>query len=577
MIKRTIACGALLLAACGGGADLTEDSSGTRNEAPAPRGGASGASSAGVSGVSGYSGATANGGGYTGGASATGGSGGTNSAGGSYPGSAGEGSDADPNDGDNYDAPGTNPFVLTRHDPLSTFAADADTASYDVFRRDVESGYLPQPDSVRLEEYVNSFGYGYEPPAADAEEPFAIHLAASRGFLGVGTALLRVGIQGRLPSEEKKPANLVFLVDVSGSMASADKLPLVKVVLSETLNVLEPTDTVSIVTYAGNTAVRLPPTPVANAATIQGVITSLESGGSTAGAAGIDLAYAQAEAAFIQGGTNHVLLCTDGDFNVGPSSTEELVNLIVEKRRTGITLTVLGFGVGNLNDALMEGVSNAGNGTYSVISSEDRAIEYVNERMLANLEFIAKDLKIQVEFNPEQVHAYRLLGYENRAIADDDFRDDLVDAGEVPAGHAVTALYQLVPSGIDIPTPEGAPEVLDGDAFTDEIGVAGDDWAIVRVRYKNPGAAETDPAYEVTRLLRVEDVSQSYDDLDADFRWALGVSAFAEILKGSPYAVPERLDDISAVVHAAEHETISDRAEFVSLFDRAVPLLPALP
>jgi Ca-activated chloride channel family protein len=349
----------------------------------------------------------------------------------------------------------------------------------------------------------------------------------------------------------------------------------VKVLLSETLEVLDPTDTVSIVTYAGSTAVRLRPTPVSNATTIQNVIVNLESGGSTAGAAGIDLAYAQAEAGFIEGGTNHVLLCTDGDFNVGPSSTEALISLIEEKRQSGITLTVLGFGAGNLNDALMEGVADAGNGIYSVISSEDQAIEYANERMLSNLEHIAKDMKIQVEFNPEHVYAYRLLGYENRAIADDDFRDDLVDAGEVGAGHAVTALYELVPAGIEIPKPEGAPASQDGEDSTEALAVSGSDWVLVRVRYKQPGAAETDPASEVSKLLQPEDIAEGYDSLDADFQWALAVSAFAEILKGSPYAKPERLSDIGAVVHAPEHQGLSDRDEFVTLFDRAMGLFPA--
>lgn len=564
-----IALGALFFTAgCGEAADAPADlasengASGSSNGGSTTIGGGKGGSG-GYAGSSGSAtGGTSYGGAYTGGSGGTGGTG---------------ASGPPPNDGDNYSAPGTNPFVYTRHDPLSTFAADADTASYDIFRRDVEDGFLPDAASVRLEEYVNAFDYSYEPPAADATAPFAIHLAAAPGFFVGDTALLRVGIQGRLPSAEKKPANLVFLVDVSGSMASADKLPLVKIVLSETLDVLAPTDTVSIVTYAGNTSVRLEPTPVSRASEIQSVIASLESGGSTAGAAGIDLAYAQAEAGFVDGGTNHVLLCTDGDFNVGPSSTEALITLIENKRRTGITLTVLGFGVGNLNDALMEGVADAGNGIYSVISSEDQAIDYVNERMLSNLEHIAKDMKIQVEFNPERVLAYRLLGYENRAIADDDFRDDLVDAGEVGAGHAVTALYELVPVGIALPTAVGAPMPQDGDPSTDELGVGGDDWALVRVRYKQPGAAETDEAFEISKLLQPADIAENRDELDADFQWALAVASFAEILKSSPYAVPERLGDLASVIHAEEHQTRADRAEFATLFDRATILVESRP
>lgn len=257
-------------------------------------------------------------------------------------GSPGGRSDSYPNDGDSYEGVGTNPFVMTAHDPLSSFAADVDTASYDIFVRDIEHEALPQPDSVRLEEYVNYFDYDYLAPDDDAEHPFALHLDAAASPIG-DTVILRAGMQAvDPPPEEKRPTNLVFLVDISGSMTAANKLPLVKQVLGETLDLLDDTDTISIVTYAGSTGVALKPTPISERDAIEAVISSFEAGGSTAGAAGIDLAYAQAEEAFIEDGTNHVLLCTDGDFNVGPSSTEELVELIEEKRATGITLTVLG-------------------------------------------------------------------------------------------------------------------------------------------------------------------------------------------------------------------------------------------
>lgn len=478
------------------------------------------------------------------------------------------------NEGDAYEDVGTNPFVVTDHDPFSTFAADVDSASYDIFRRDINLGQLPQKESVRLEEYVNYFDYDYEAPAQDANQPFKISLAAAPDLLGHNTVLLRVGIQGKLPPEqEKKPANLVFLIDTSGSMTSPDKLPLVQRVLTGALGVLDPTDTVSIVTYAGSTGVALKPTPVSEKSTIEKKISSLSSGGSTAGAAGIDLAYKQAKNGFIQGGINHVILCTDGDFNVGASSDEELVALIEEKRKSGITLTVLGFGIGNLNDSMMEKISNAGNGNYGVISSPSNADDYVENRLLSNLVLIAKDMKIQVEFNPDFVQAYRLLGYENRAVADDDFRDDKVDGGEVGAGHRVTALYELVRPGEPIPSPETAPELDEGEPVDGSREISPSDMVLVKVRYKDVDAGEDDPAHEVRAIMASSEVRSSYQTMDDSFRWAVAMAAFAEILKESPYADPDSLDEISSIVKAKSWLD-RDRAEFVELFDKAVSMLP---
>ncbi len=477
--------------------------------------------------------------------------------------------------GDRYDAVGTNPFVITASDPLSTFAADVDTASYDLFRRDIADGVLPDPASVRLEEYVNYFDYGYAPPATDAEHPFSLDLAAAPGLFDRDTVLLRIGIQAAPPPAdgEKRPANLVFLIDTSGSMTSADKLPLVKYTLSQTLEVLEPTDTVAIVTYAGSTGVRLPPTPVANAEAILRVIQSLESAGSTAGAAGLELAYAQAQAGFIEGGINHVLLCTDGDFNVGPSSTAELVAMIEEERRTGVTLTVLGYGSGNLNDAMMEAISNKGNGVYGVMTDEVSVSNYVAERLLSTMNFIAKDMKLQVELNPALVYAYRLLGYENRAIADDDFRDDAIDAGEVGAGHSVTALYELVLAGHELPAATGAPAPVDGAAYTGPVEVAPEDLVTVKIRYKDVDATETDPAYEVAASLAPEAIGASEAELDASFQLAIAVASFAEILKQSPYADPDRLSTIGAVLARPAFDGDPDQEELESLFGTAVELM----
>ena len=474
--------------------------------------------------------------------------------------------------GDDFDAPGTNPFVMADYDPLSTFAVDVDTASYDVFRRDIEDGVLPNPASVRLEEYVNYFSYDYPAAGADAEVPFSISLAAAPSPLAAELTLLRVGIQGKLPPpEEKRPANLVFLVDVSGSMNESDKLPLAQQVLRQTLDLLEPSDTVSIVTYAGDTSVRLQPTPVSARDLIATEIDELVSSGGTNGASGINLAYEQAQAAFIQGGINHVILCTDGDFNVGVSDTTALVQLIQDKRRTGVTFTALGFGSGNLNDAMLEAISNAGNGFYGVISSEAQAAEYVDERMLSTLSLIARDMKVQVEFNAERVAAYRLLGYENRAIADQDFRNDVVDAGEIGAGHRVTALYELVLAGGNVPSLDGAPAPSTGPSYDGQREVAADDLVQVKLRYKHVDASVDDPALEVEAGLAPSDVAGA-GNVDADLAWASAIAAFSEVLKQSPYASAVDVDALGAVFEAQSSRD-ADRAEFYQLFQRARDLL----
>lgn len=464
-----------------------------------------------------------------------------------------------------------NPFVITEHDPLSTFAADVDTASYDIFTQSVAAGSLPPAATVRLEEFVNYFRYGYEAPAPDAEQPFSISLAAAPA-LDPSTVLLRVGIQGALPKEEKRAANLVFLVDTSGSMQAENKLPLVQYTLTEALAVLDPTDKISIVSYAGSTEVKLEPTEVADAATIEKAIAALTSSGGTNGSSGIQLAYQQAESAFIEGGINHVLLCTDGDFNLGITSNDALVELITEKRKTGITLTALGYG-SLPNDAMMERVSNAGNGTYSVIYSKAQSREYVEHRLLSSLDFIAKDMKIQVEFNPVKVYAYRLLGYEDRAIADNDFRDDVVDAGEVGAGHRVTALYQLVLAGGMIPNATNAPDAEDGAPYSGAAEVGAEDYALVKVRYKAPDATEADAAAEVNQSLPADGIADSWSKLDADFQWAYAVASFAEILKDSPYATKSALNTIEQIIGQPAHDETAERVEFRTSFDKAKMLL----
>lgn len=478
----------------------------------------------------------------------------------------------DPNR-EQYDAPGTNPFVVAAHDPLSTFATDVDTASYDIFRRDINRGVLPQKESVRLEEYVNAFGYEYPAPSLDAPHPFSITLRAAKSPLpSAQTTLMAVAIKAKEIPWGKRPANLVFLVDVSGSMSADNKLPLVKEVLRQALEVLDGEDTLSIVTYSGSTAVRLAPTPVSDRARILSVINSLGAGGSTAGGAGIELAYQQAEKGFITGGINHVLLCTDGDFNVGISDTDALVALIEEKRETGITLTALGFGFGNLNDAMMEAVTNAGNGIYSVISDKDQAIQYAHEKLLRTFNLVAKDVKIQVELNPDKVYAYRLLGYENRALQDDQFRDDKVDAGEVGSGHTVTAIYELALNPSELPQGAGTPQPVDGVASDHQSLVPASELCRVRIRYKGPNATSDDAAQEIEAGLAESTILPDVASASADLRWAIAVAALAEILKESPYADRTALPTIESLLKASAG-TAADRLELLDLFAKAKPLL----
>lgn len=467
----------------------------------------------------------------------------------------------------------TNPFVNVAHDPFSTFATDVDTASYDIFRRDVNLGRLPQASQVRLEEFVNSFAYEYAAPAPTSEVPFAIGIKAAVSPFASGTTLVRVNVQGKsAAAAEKKPANIVYLIDVSGSMASDDKLPLVKQVARASLDVLSPTDKVSIVTYSGSTELKLSAVPASEKTRIRAVIDGLRAAGSTAGGSGITLAYEAAAAGFIPGGINHVIMCTDGDFNVGISSTDALVRLIEEKRKTGITLTALGFGSDNLNDLMMERVSNAGNGVYAVISNEGQAATYVRDSLLSTIVHIAKDVKIQVEFNPARVVAYRLLGYEDRAIADTNFRNDAIDAGEIGAGHRVTALYEVVLVGGVVPMPVGAPAVQTGAPVAGARETLATDLAMVKVRYKLPGATESDAAREVNGHLSGDEVVQTLAAADADTQWAAAVAAFAEVLKGSPFANRGNLGTIAAVVEAQKSRD-EGRGEFAVLFAKAVKLL----
>ncbi|MCB0319647.1 MAG: von Willebrand factor type A domain-containing protein, partial [Bdellovibrionales bacterium] len=347
-----------------------------------------------------------------------------------------------------YNAYIENAPVLTKVEPMSTFSIDVDTGSYTNSRRFLQSGQLPPSDAVRIEEFINYFTYNYP---TQSKQPFAANFEAAPAPGESGKYLLKIGIKGetKVEDEKRKPWNLTFLIDVSGSMNAPNKLPLVQRSLELLANNMQEGDTVSIVTYAGSSGVLLPPTSIQNRSAILSAISRLQSGGGTHGSAGIVQAYDTAQQAFNKNGVNRVILATDGDFNIGVTNQDELIRLIEEKRKSGITLTTLGFGEGNYNEATMEQLANKGNGNYFYIDGYGEARKVFSEDLAGTIEVIAKDVKLQIEFNPEHVAQYRLVGYENRKLKNEDFANDKIDAGEIGAGHTVTALYELVLTGTD--------------------------------------------------------------------------------------------------------------------------------
>lgn len=461
------------------------------------------------------------------------------------------------------------PFVRTAHDPFSTFAADVDSASYDLFIKSVQQrNALPPATQIRSEEFVNFFRYDYPAVPDDAMDPFVIDLDLGP-TPAASTVLLRVGVQGEDRLDERTGSNLVFLIDVSGSMGAGDKLPLVQRMLVNALDVLDADDLVSIVTYSGRTSVALTPTPVSEAGTIRAAIEGLRAGGSTAGGDGLQLAYDQAEAGFIDGGINHIILCTDGDFNIGPHTNEELVQIVEDRRGDGVTFTALGFGLGNLNDSMMEAISNAGNGIYRVISGDITAQRYVETRLLSDVMHIAKDVKLQVEFNPDLVYAYRQIGYENRQLDDDDFRDDTVDAGEIGSGHQMTALYELALTEAALPLVEGAPAVEDGDPIEGDREILAGELVMVKLRYKAPGATEEDPATEIRQSFS-GDVATATLSPESEFAWA--AATVAAQLRNDPYHDVPRLDAAQVILEAHAATADWDRVMLQSVFQTAIGL-----
>ncbi|MEK7469401.1 MAG: VWA domain-containing protein [Planctomycetota bacterium] len=419
-----------------------------------------------------------------------------------------------------------NPFFRVADEPLSTFSIDVDTASYANVRRFINEGQLPPPGAVRLEEMVNYFSYDYAPPSDG--KPFSAAIEVRPAPWEPKHRLARIGIQGKKVELEEAPrANLVFLIDVSGSMEPQDRLPLVKKCLRMLVKQMRVKDTVSMVVYAGSSGLVLPPTTGAARDAIEKALDRLHAGGSTNGAQGIELAYQVAQENFVKGGVNRVILCTDGDFNVGVTSEGDLVRLIEEKRKSGVFLSVLGFGRGNYADARMQQLADKGNGNAAYIDSVKEGRKVLVEQATGTLITIAKDVKIQVEFNPAKVAGYRLIGYENRVMANQDFNDDTKDAGEIGAGHQVTALYEIVPAGEAVPG--GHIDSLKYQAPTTASGAGSAELCTVKLRYKLPDG-ETSERFEIA-------VNDPGSDAvgTPEFDFAASVAAFGMLLRSSPH------------------------------------------
>jgi Ca-activated chloride channel family protein len=469
--------------------------------------------------------------------------------------------------GDKYFRADDNPWMSTVSDPLSTFSIDVDTASYSNVRRFLQDGTLPPPSAVRVEELVNYFDYDYPQPTDD--RPFSVSAEVAPCPWADGHQLVQIGLQGKaLPQGMNKPRNLVFLVDVSGSMSEEDKLPLLKHGLMRLVDDMNARDRISIVVYAGASGLVLPPTAGDQKKTIRDALGRLQAGGSTNGGAGIALAYAQARKHFVQDGVNRIILASDGDFNVGLTSHEELVQRIEHERKGGVFLTVLGFGRGNFNDHTMEQLADKGNGNYAYIDGEREAEKVLVHEVRGTLVTIAKDVKLQVEFNPTTVAAYRLVGYENRRLANKDFKDDTKDAGELGAGHNVTGLYEVIPAGKDVPFSQQDPLKYQRPSTVIPKN-ASRDLFTVKLRYKRPDG-DTSKEFEVA----VDKAKASVADTSPSFRLAAAVAGFALKLR-DPQA--ESGLSFAEVRKLAEGAKLADphgyRKEFLGLVDAAERLV----
>jgi Ca-activated chloride channel family protein len=465
---------------------------------------------------------------------------------------------------ENYQHQDDQRVIRVASQPVSTFSIDVDTGAYSNMRRWLNQGQLPPEDAVRVEEFINYFNYDYPYPE-DPRVPFQVSTEIAPTPWNSNTRLLRIGIQGyKVPREQVPASNLVFLIDVSGSMNSADKLPLLQQALTMLVGQLDARDSISMVVYAGASGVVLPPTPGNRKADILTALQQLQAGGSTNGAAGIQLAYQMAQQNFIKNGVNRVILATDGDFNVGLASTEELIDLIQRKRKDGIALTTLGFGSGNYNDHLLEQLADEGNGNYAYIDRLNEAKKVLAEELSATLLTIAKDVKIQIEFNPALVSEYRLIGYENRLLNEEDFANDKVDAGEIGAGHRVTALYEISltgSSGQRLP-----PRRYQSDSSTREsnTGTFNNELAYLRVRYKLPDES-------VSKLIQAPVMDSGINARGSDsFNFAASVAAFGQKLRGGAWLENFSYDAIEALARQSRgSDPHGYRSEFMQLVNLA--------
>lgn len=455
---------------------------------------------------------------------------------------------------ENYAQITENKFEHVSLSPLSTFSIDVDKASYSNIRRMINNGQSIPVDAVKIEEMVNYFSYQYPQPE---EHPFSINTEVVQTPWNKETRLVRIGLQGKTYlDEELPPSNLTFLIDVSGSMGSPNKLPLLKSAFKLLVNQLREKDKVSIVVYAGAAGEVLKPTRGNRKEEIIRAIENLESGGSTAGGAGIELAYKLAEKNFVKDGNNRVILATDGDFNVGPSSDKAMEKLIEEKRKTGVFLSVLGFGMGNYKDSKMETLADKGNGNHAYIDTMQEAQKVFGQEFGGTLYTIAKDVKIQVEFNPQVVKGYRLIGYENRMLADEDFIDDTKDAGELGSGHTVTALYEVIPVGVESPFMKPIH-----DLKYSKSGISGESEELltVKFRYKQP---DGDESTEISH-----NVKNQITEISGDFSFAASVALFGLHLRKSQYINGSNLEDVVAL---AEKGVVPDKDGYKTEFIRLV-------
>jgi len=461
--------------------------------------------------------------------------------------------------GDRFARVDPNRLKVVAKEPVSTFSIDVDTAAYSFLRASLQQGVVPPKEAVRIEELINYFRYDYPAPAG-RDTPFATQVTVVPAPWNPSTRLMHIGIRGFELKGPRPQANLVFLIDTAGSMGQPNKLPLLVNSLRLLLGSLKPEDRVAIVTYAGSSATALEPTPVSDREKILAVLGQLRAGGSTAGASGIQRAYRLARQHFVADGVNRVILATDGDFNVGITDLDQLQGYVERERKTGVFLSVLGFGMGNLNDRLMQALAQNGNGVAAYIDTLSEARKVLVDEATSTLFPIAKDVKIQVEFNPARVSEYRLIGYESRMLAREDFQNDRVDAGEVGSGHRVTAIYEITPVGSG---GERVPPLRYGPDKKPQPGAASGEYAFVKIRYKLP---KSETSTLISKAVTSANEHERIEQASLDVRFAMAVAGFGQLLRGSPYTEKFDYDQVIELAREARGEDrFGYRSEFLQL------------